>query len=45
MNELGLVASAMPGFNVRASDDPTVVCQRGGFGKTGGQFYKPEEGA
>lgn len=45
MNELGLVASAMPGFNVHAGDDPTVVCQRGGFGKTGGQFYKPEEGA
>jgi hypothetical protein len=44
MNELGLVASAMPGFDVCAGDDLTVVCQRGGFGKTGGQFYKPEEG-
>jgi hypothetical protein len=44
MNELGLVVPAMPGFNVRAGNDPTVVCQRGGFGKTGGQFYKPEEG-
>jgi hypothetical protein len=45
MNELGVVASAMPGFDVCAGDDLTVVCQRGGFGRTGGQFYKPEEGA
>ena len=45
MNELGLVVPAMPGFDVRAGDAPTVACQRGGFGSTGGQFYKPEEGA
>ncbi|MGZ8384582.1 MAG: hypothetical protein ACXWWI_01305, partial [Nitrospira sp.] len=45
INELGLVDPAMPGFDVRAGDDLTVVCQRGGFGRTGGQFYKPEEGA
>ncbi|MBH0203597.1 MAG: hypothetical protein HP496_15180 [Nitrospira sp.] len=43
MNEHGLVDDAMPGFNVRAGDDLTALCQRGGFGKTGGQFYKPEE--
>jgi hypothetical protein len=44
MNELGLVVPVMPGFDGRACDDLTVVCQRGGFGRTGGQFYKPEEG-
>jgi hypothetical protein len=44
MNELGLVVPAMPGFDGRAGAAPTVVCRRGGFGKTGGQFYKPEEG-
>ena len=45
MTDLGLVVPAMPGFDLRAGDAPTVVCQRGGFGRTGGQFYKPEEGA
>jgi hypothetical protein len=45
MNELGLVVPTMPEFDVRAGDAPTVVCQRGGFGRTGSQFYKPEEGA
>jgi hypothetical protein len=35
---------AVPGFDVPSGDDLTVVCQRGGFGRTGGQFYKPEEG-
>jgi hypothetical protein len=44
MNELGLVVPAIPGFDVPSGDDLTVVCQRGGFGRTGGQFYKPEEG-
>ena len=44
MNELGLVVPAMPGFDVPSGNDLTVVCRRGGFGRTGGQFYKPEEG-
>ncbi len=25
-------------------DGATDECERGGFGRTGGQFYKPEEG-
>lgn len=45
MNALGLIAAAMPGFDGRSRDDLTDGCQRGGFGRTGGQFYKPEEGA
>ena len=45
MNEPGLIAAAMPGFDGRSGDDLTAWCQRGGFGRTGGQFYKPEEGA
>jgi len=45
MNDLGLVVPAIPGFDVPSGDDLTVLCQRGGFGRTGGQFYKPEEGA
>lgn len=44
MTDLGLVVPATPGFDVPSGDDLTVVCQRGGFGRTGGQFYKPEEG-
>jgi hypothetical protein len=43
MNDQGLVVPAMLGFDVPSGDDLTVVCQRGGFGRTGGQFYKPEE--
>ena len=45
MNEPGLIAAAMPGFDGRSGNDLTAGCQRGGFGRTGGQFYKPEEGA
>ena len=45
MNDLGLLLPAMPGFDVPLGDASTVVCQRGGFGRTGCQFYKPEEGA
>ncbi len=45
MTNLELVVPAIPRFDVPSGDDLTVVCQRGGFGKTGGQFYKPEEGA
>ncbi len=45
MNDLGLFVPTIPGFDGRAGDAPTVLCQRGGFGWTGGQFYKPEEGA
>jgi hypothetical protein len=45
MNDLGLVDPGMPGGDVRSGDDLTVACQRGGFGWTGGQFYKPDEGA
>lgn len=45
MNEPGLIAAAMPGFDGRSGDDLTAGCQRGGFGRTGGQFYKPEDGA
>jgi hypothetical protein len=45
MNEPGLIAAAMPGFDGRSGDDLTAGCQRGGFGRTGGQFYRPEEGA
>lgn len=45
MNELGLVVPAMRGCDGRSGDDVTIVCQRGGFGRTGGQFYKLEEGA
>lgn len=45
MDGLELIAAAKPGFDGRSGDDLTVGCQRGGFGRTGGQFYKPEEGA
>jgi hypothetical protein len=45
MNDLGVVAPAMPGCDVRSDDSLTVACQRGGFGWTGSQFYKPNEGA
>lgn len=45
ITELGLVDPAMPAGDVRSGDDPTIACQRGGFGWTGGQFYKPDEEA
>jgi hypothetical protein len=45
MNGLGSIAVAMPGFGGRSGDDLRAGCQRGGFGRTGGQFYKPEERA
>ena len=45
INDRGVVSPAMPGDDVRSCDEVTVVCQRGGFGWTGGQFYKPDEGA
>ena len=44
MNDLGVVSPAVPGGDVRPCDELTNVCQRGGFGWTGGQFYKPDEG-
>ena len=44
MNDLGVVSPAMPGGDVRLSDELAGVCQRGGFGWTGAQFYKPDEG-
>jgi hypothetical protein len=44
MTDLGLVVPAIPGLDVPSGDDLTAGCQRGGFGRTGGQFYKPEEG-
>lgn len=43
MNELGLVSPAIPECDILTGDDQRVACQRGGFGWTGGQFYKPEE--
>ena len=45
MNELGLGAPAMRECDGRSGDDVTVVCQRGGFGRTGGRFYTPDKGA
>ena len=44
INDRGVVSPAMPGDDVCSGDEVTVVCQRGGFGWTGGQFYKPGEG-
>ena len=44
INDRGVVSPAMPGDDVCSGDEVTVVCQRGGFGWTGGQFYKPDEG-
>ena len=44
MNDLGVVSPAIPGGDVRSGDELTDMCQRGGFGWTGGQFYKPGEG-
>ncbi len=43
MNDLEVV-SPTTGDGACSGDDQTVVCQRGGFGWTGAQFYKPEEG-
>lgn len=45
MNDSGVVSPAMPAGGVRPGDEPTDLCQRGGFGWTGGQFYKPDEEA
>ena len=45
MNDRGVGSPAVPGGDIRSGDELTVVCQRGGFGWTGGQFYKPDEGA
>lgn len=45
ITELGLVDPAKPAGDVRSDDELTVLCQRGGFGWTGGQFYKPDEEA
>ncbi|HBR51308.1 MAG TPA: hypothetical protein DEA71_14635 [Nitrospira sp.] len=44
INDRGVVSPAMSGGDVCSGDEVTVVCQRGGFGWTGGQFYKPDEG-
>lgn len=44
MNARGVVSPAMPGGDVCSGDELMDVCQRGGFGWTGGQFYKPDEG-
>lgn len=44
LNELGMLSPAMPGGDVPSGDELTGVCQRGGFGWTGAQFYKPDEG-
>lgn len=41
----GAGAPARPGVDVCHGEDTTATCQRGGFGWTGGQFYKPDEGA
>ncbi len=43
INDRGVVSPAMPGGDICSGDEVTVVCQRGGFGWTGGQFYKPDE--
>jgi hypothetical protein len=43
MNDLEVVSRAMPGDDARLADELTVACERGGFGWTGGQFYKPDE--
>lgn len=45
INDRGVVSPAMPAGGVRPGDEPTDLCQRGGFGWTGGQFYKPDEEA
>ncbi len=45
MNDPGVVSPAMPAGDVRSDDELTDRCQRGGFGWTGGQFYKPDEEA
>ena len=44
INDRGVVSPAMPAGDVRSDDELTDLCQRGGFGWTGGQFYKPDEG-
>jgi hypothetical protein len=44
ITELGLVDPATPAGDVRSDDELTDLCQRGGFGWTGSQFYKPDEG-
>ena len=44
INARGVVSPAMPGDDVCSGDELMDVCQRGGFGWTGGQFYKPDEG-
>ncbi|MBX3347558.1 MAG: hypothetical protein KF747_02340 [Nitrospira sp.] len=44
INARGVVSPAMSGGDICSGDEVTVVCQRGGFGWTGGQFYKPDEG-
>jgi len=45
MNDPEVVSPAMPAGDVRSDDELTDLCQRGGFGWTGGQFYKPDEEA
>ncbi len=45
INDRGVVSAAMPAGDVRSDDELTDLCQRGGFGWTGGQFYKPDEEA
>lgn len=43
MNDQGVGSPAVPGGDVRSGDELLDLCQRGGFGWTGGQFYKPDE--
>ncbi len=45
MNDRGVGSPAVPGGDIRSGDELIDICQRGGFGWTGGQFYKPDEGA